>query len=131
MEMTYGGALVMPSSYAMMDEEEMTYLEGGAKLIISVAKDSFTMLCLTSLASWAGYKATTAALLAVGTTIATSIELGTAGMGTLIAGAFILALYAFAPKLVSLAITYGAQKTYGQKITWEVAALKKDFKISI
>lgn len=30
MEMTYGGALVMPSSYAMMDEEEMMYLEGGA-----------------------------------------------------------------------------------------------------
>ena len=29
MEMTYRGALVMPSSYAMMDEEEMTYLEGG------------------------------------------------------------------------------------------------------
>ena len=32
MEMTYGGALVMPSSYAMMDEEEMTYLEGGLSL---------------------------------------------------------------------------------------------------
>ena len=29
MEMTYGGALVLPSSYAMMDEEEMMYLEGG------------------------------------------------------------------------------------------------------
>lgn len=29
MEMTYGGALVMPSSYAVMDEEEMMYLEGG------------------------------------------------------------------------------------------------------
>lgn len=29
MEMTYGGALVMPSSYAMMDEEEMMYLNGG------------------------------------------------------------------------------------------------------
>lgn len=29
MEMCYSGALVMPSSYAMMDEEEMMYLEGG------------------------------------------------------------------------------------------------------
>lgn len=29
MEMTYGGTLVMPSSYAVMDEEEMMYLEGG------------------------------------------------------------------------------------------------------
>lgn len=30
MEMCYDGALVMPSSYAVMDEEEMQYLEGGA-----------------------------------------------------------------------------------------------------
>lgn len=29
MVMTYDGALVMPSSYAVMDEEEMTYVEGG------------------------------------------------------------------------------------------------------
>lgn len=30
MEMCYDGALVMPSSYAVMSEEEMMYLEGGA-----------------------------------------------------------------------------------------------------
>ena len=30
MNMCYDGALLMPSSYAMMDEEEMVYLEGGA-----------------------------------------------------------------------------------------------------
>ena len=30
MEMCYSGALVMPSSYAVMDEEEMMYVEGGA-----------------------------------------------------------------------------------------------------
>ena len=30
MEMCYDGALVMPSRYAMMDEEEMMYLDGGA-----------------------------------------------------------------------------------------------------
>ena len=27
MELCYDGALVLPSSYAVMDEEEMTYLE--------------------------------------------------------------------------------------------------------
>lgn len=32
MEMCYDGALVMPSSYAVMNEEEMMYLEGGIKL---------------------------------------------------------------------------------------------------
>ena len=31
MVMTYDGALVMPSSYAVMNEEEMTYVEGGAE----------------------------------------------------------------------------------------------------
>ena len=31
MEMCYDGALVMPSSYAVMDEEEMMYVEGGMK----------------------------------------------------------------------------------------------------
>lgn len=29
MDMCYDGALVMPSSYAVMSEEEMTYVEGG------------------------------------------------------------------------------------------------------
>lgn len=31
MDMCYDGALVLPSSYAVMNEEEMTYLEGGSK----------------------------------------------------------------------------------------------------
>lgn len=34
MEMCYDGALVMPNSYAVMDEEEMTYVEGGRKKIV-------------------------------------------------------------------------------------------------
>lgn len=29
MEMCYDGALVMPSSYAVMNQDEMTYVEGG------------------------------------------------------------------------------------------------------
>ncbi len=31
MEMTSDGMLVMPSSYAVMNEEEMTYMDGGDK----------------------------------------------------------------------------------------------------
>lgn len=30
MEMCYDGALVMPSSYAVMSEDEMTYVQGGS-----------------------------------------------------------------------------------------------------
>lgn len=29
MEMTYDGAMVMPASFVVVDEEEMTYLDGG------------------------------------------------------------------------------------------------------
>ena len=32
MDMCYDGALVLPSSYAVMNEEEMTYMEGGIKV---------------------------------------------------------------------------------------------------
>ena len=36
MEMCYDGAMVLPSNYAVMDEEEMTYLEGGYNLAKTV-----------------------------------------------------------------------------------------------
>ena len=32
MEMCYDGALVMPNNYAIVDEEEMTYVDGGASI---------------------------------------------------------------------------------------------------
>ncbi|MDD6069918.1 MAG: hypothetical protein PUC12_03780 [Clostridiales bacterium] len=34
MDMCYDGALVMPSSYAVMSEDEMTYVEGGSHNVI-------------------------------------------------------------------------------------------------
>ena len=37
MEMCYDGALVMPSSYAVMNEEEMMYTEAGKKITITLA----------------------------------------------------------------------------------------------
>ena len=36
MDMSYDGTLVMPSSYALMDEEEMMYVEGGKIVTYSV-----------------------------------------------------------------------------------------------
>jgi len=35
MEMCYDGALVMPSRYAVMDSDEMTYVEGGGSIVIN------------------------------------------------------------------------------------------------
>ena len=34
MVMTYDEALVMPSSYAVMEQEEMTYVDGGAQIYV-------------------------------------------------------------------------------------------------
>ena len=64
MEMTYGGALVMPSSYAMMDEEEMMYLEGGAipvdtfwvAFVIDVAVSAFFGGAACSAIGWLANK---------------------------------------------------------------------------
>lgn len=42
MEMCYDGALVLPSSYAVMSNDEMTYVEGGVRVatwILSTAID--------------------------------------------------------------------------------------------
>lgn len=51
MEMCYEGTLVMPSSYAVMDEEEMTYIEGGnAK---TFAKNLIGLWGATRFARWA------------------------------------------------------------------------------
>lgn len=48
MEMCYDGALVMPSSYALMNEDEMMYVEGGS--LRSIAE---SILCgLVSCAIW-------------------------------------------------------------------------------
>lgn len=44
MERCYDGALVMPSSYAVMDEEEMTYVEGGRTSKIYRASEALTYL---------------------------------------------------------------------------------------
>lgn len=78
MEMTYGGALVMPSSYAMMDEEEMMYLEGGAIYRGSKALNELTNMAATIF----GYACTCVVLAKVmGTAVAASVT----GIGIVIA----------------------------------------------
>lgn len=49
MEMCYDGALVMPSSYAVMDEEEMTYVEGGGWSGKQVLRNVTGMIAVFSL----------------------------------------------------------------------------------
>ena len=44
MEMCYDGALVMPSSYVVMDEEEMTYTEGGKSELAYINKTAIKQM---------------------------------------------------------------------------------------
>lgn len=60
MEMTYDGALVMPSSYAVMQEDEMMYLEGSF---------SGSMLAKNLKGAYTRFKAAKRALLAGGLTL--------------------------------------------------------------
>lgn len=45
MEMCYDGALVMPSSYALMSEDEMTYVEGGGIFRLKASKSTARAMC--------------------------------------------------------------------------------------
>lgn len=68
MEMCYDGALVMPISYAVMDEEEMVYLEGGATYVEKGTAKKLANLAGAYMASWfalaVGYTGTAAAAVA-------------------------------------------------------------------
>lgn len=44
--MCYDGTLVMPSSYAVMNEEEMTYVEAEFKVIITKAMVTGTLIAI-------------------------------------------------------------------------------------
>ena len=102
MDMCYDGALVMPSSYAVMSDDEMMYVEGGsakdwavsiacgliANAICAVAKKAVTSgmvkVALTACAGaakavWAGI--TSAASFIWNTPVALAIVAGTVGIG--------------------------------------------------
>ena len=50
MGMCYNGALVMPGSYAVMDEEEMTYVDGGGTLKVKASKSTVRTICRAGVA---------------------------------------------------------------------------------
>ena len=50
MDMCYDGTLVLPSSYAVMDEEEMIYLEGGGTVRVIASKSTVRTICRAGVA---------------------------------------------------------------------------------
>lgn len=100
MVMTYDGALVMPSSYAVMEQEEMTYVEGGGTVRVTVKKSTIQNLISVISGAVTG-TAVALALDSLGIKIAAAIELGTAGTATLAVGAFLVAWNGWAVGIAS------------------------------
>jgi len=70
MEMCYDGALVMPNNYAVVDEEEMTYVDGGYYMDNATCQEFVFALGLTAFSNVAA--------------ISVAIEaVGTAGLATI------------------------------------------------
>ena len=84
MDMCYDGTLVMPSSYALMDEEEMMYVEGGGTETYTGTAKKLKGTAASLLAAWTslatGYTTTSAVAAATGAgiPIAAISGLGTA-----------------------------------------------------
>ena len=84
MEMSYGGALVMPKSYAVMDQDEMCYVEGGKVITATgtakVLKNR-AALCMagwTTLAMGFSYSAASAVSSCIGVGIGVIATIGAA-----------------------------------------------------
>jgi len=115
MELCLEAGLTMPANYVVMDEDEMCYVDGGGTITITLTKGTIQG-CIGTISGVASASAIQGALDALGGTIATAVELGTAGAGTLAVGAFLLAWNGMAAGLAttiaSSVIGNGAGKLY-------------------
>lgn len=110
----------MPAKYAVVNEEEMTYVEGGGTLSITITKGTIcnAIGALGGVATKAGLTAIFSSA-AVG--VATAIELGTAGTGTLIAGLILYYGSTAAAAIAGMVVKKIASGVYtGGDLSWSV-----------
>ncbi|MBZ9606722.1 hypothetical protein G9F73_002575 [Clostridium estertheticum] len=113
MEMT----LKLPNNYVEVDKDEMEYVDGGGYATFKIGSGSLIIRALAAVGTSLKYGRAVAVLAGLGVTIATAVELGTAGMGTLIAGAFILTWGEIVPTLASFAVGAGINSLKGKTFT--------------
>ena len=120
MTMTYDGTMVMPKNYAVVTEDEMTYVEGGGTLTITITKNTICSAIgiLGGVATKAGL---TAIFASASVAVATAIELGTAGTGTLIAGLLLYYGSTAAAAIAGAVVKKVASGVYtGGDLSWSV-----------
>ena len=122
MVMTYDGALVMPKNYAVMSEEEMTYMEGGAG--VEPIPVTMLMLSKTYCKSIAGnyVSATGMSKLRIAQEIYAHAVLTLLGTGVHIADA--IKKIPFASSVSSYLIEHGSKIDLGGDEWYEVAVFK-------
>jgi hypothetical protein len=136
MEMCYNEAIVMPSNYVVMNNEEMEYIDGGGNLSLQIRSNSFIIHALSAIGGALTVAKVGAVLAGLGIAIATAIELGTAGLGTaglgtLYAGAFLIAWGGVIPIIAGAAVTYGIQSLKGKTFNICNVPLVPDFTLKI
>lgn len=84
MTMTYDGTMVMPSKFVVVEQNEMTYLEGGAVSTYKGSAKQASAFCAGLMTAWwslatgYGYTAATTAATAVGLPVSAIAGVGTA-----------------------------------------------------
>lgn len=80
MEMTYDGTLVMPSNFVVMNDTEMTYLEGGKVVTVTGQASKLKNIAAGFMTAWAsltgGYTYSAAAAVASGVGVAVGVIAG-------------------------------------------------------
>ncbi len=121
----------MPSNYVVMNNEEMEYIDGGGNLSLQIRSNSFIIHALSAIGGALTVAKVGAVLAGLGIAIATAIELGTAGLGTLYAGAFLIAWGGVIPIIAGAAVTYGIQSLKGKTFNICNVPLVPDFTLKI
>lgn len=128
MEMCYDGALVMPSNYAIMNEDEMTYLEGGALKLLGTISAAQCNRMAAQVAIGASIFAVLVGCVTVITAVANCYDVKTA-VAILGIGTGIMSIAGGAAGLVSsylwLASTYKGLNVYGCKGVPVAVKIKK------
>jgi hypothetical protein len=83
-------SLRLPMEYVEVERDEMEYVDGAGTITITLTKGTIQK-AIGTISGTVTKFAVTAALDALGASIATAVELGTAGAGTLVVGAFLIA----------------------------------------
>ncbi|MCR5608192.1 MAG: hypothetical protein K6G26_03935 [Lachnospiraceae bacterium] len=107
--------IILPQNYVALCEEEMEYTNGGGTFSIKIKSNSFIIGALAAVGSSLTISAAKGVILAAGVSIATAIELGTAGTGTMLAGLFVYYLGNVATVIAGFAVAYGINSLKGKK----------------